>query len=158
MPQLKLFRSELLPKDNRYASVVYYAAVAAFNLEKNEKALRYFQEYLNTGTEAQQKDCYVYMNMIYQNRRVCDEERVLEQAIAKYPVSLDFLYNLVNVHIATNNMEKLIEAIDRILGSLTRIMIKCCLSRHASWSVRERMWRHWIFINVFMHCILKSLN
>ena len=38
MPQLKLFRSELLPKDNRYASVVYYAAVAAFNLEKNEKA------------------------------------------------------------------------------------------------------------------------
>lgn len=51
MPQLKLFRSELLPKDNRYASVVYYAAVAAFNLEKNEKALRYFQEYLNTGTE-----------------------------------------------------------------------------------------------------------
>lgn len=41
---------------------------------------------------------------------------VLEQAIAKYPVSLDFLYNLVNVHIATNNMEKLIGAIDRILA------------------------------------------
>ena len=117
MPQLKLFRSELLPKDNRYASVVYYAAVAAFNLEKNEKALRYFQEYLNTGTEAQQKDCYVYMNMIYQKqKKYADQERVLEQAIAKYPVSLDFLYNLVNVHIATNNMEKLIGAIDRILA------------------------------------------
>ena len=37
-------------------------------------------------------------------------------------------------------------------------MIKCCLSRHASWSVRERMWRHWIFINVFMHCTLRVLN
>ena len=54
MPQMQLFRSELLPKDNRYASVVYYAAVSAFNLEKNEQALRYFQEYLNTGPEAQQ--------------------------------------------------------------------------------------------------------
>ena len=97
--------------------MVYYAAVAAFNLEKNEKALRYFQEYLNTGTEAQQKDCYVYMNMIYQKqKKYADQERVLEQAIAKYPVSLDFLYNLVNVHIATNNMEKLIGAIDRILA------------------------------------------
>ena len=117
MPQMQLFRSELLPKDNRYASVVYYAAVSAFNLEKNEQALRYFQEYLNTGTEAQQKDCYVYMNMIYQKqKKYADQERVLEQAIAKYPVSLDFLYNLVNVHIATNNMEKLIGAIDRILA------------------------------------------
>lgn len=79
--------------------------------------MRYFQEYLNTGTEAQQKDCYVYMNMIYQKqKKYADQERVLEQAIAKYPVSLDFLYNLVNVHIATNNMEKLIGAIDRILA------------------------------------------
>ena len=28
MPQLAIFRSELLPKDNRYASVVYYLPVA----------------------------------------------------------------------------------------------------------------------------------
>ena len=57
------------------------------------------------------------MNMIYQKqKKYADQERVLEQAIAKYPVSLDFLYNLVNVHIATNNMEKLIGAIDRILA------------------------------------------
>ena len=33
-----------------------------------------------------------------------------------HTVSLDFLYNLVNVHIATNNLEKLIGAIDRILA------------------------------------------
>ena len=39
----------------------------------------------------------------------------MEEAITKYPVSLDFLYNLVNVHIATNNMPKLLSAIDRIL-------------------------------------------
>lgn len=32
MPQLKIFRSELLPKDSRYASVVYYAAVSAYKI------------------------------------------------------------------------------------------------------------------------------
>ncbi|WP_291529202.1 caspase family protein [Bacteroides sp. UBA939] len=117
MPQLKIFQSELLPKDSRYASVVYYAAVSAYNLQKYSQALKYFQEYLNTGTDAQQKDCYVYMNMIYQSQRnYAEQERILEQAIAKYPVSLDFLYNLVNVHIATNDMPKLLSAIDRILA------------------------------------------
>ena len=116
MPQLAIFRSELLPKDNRYASVVYYAAVSAYNLQKNELALKYFQEYLNTGTEAQEKDCYVYMNMIYQSqKKYADQERILLKANEKYPVSLDFLYNLVNVYIATNDMEKLLGAIDRIL-------------------------------------------
>ncbi|UBD16205.1 caspase family protein [Bacteroides salyersiae] len=117
MPQLAIFRSELLPKDNRYASVVYYAAVSAYNLQKNELALKYFQEYLNTGTEAQEKDCYVYMNMIYQSqKKYADQERILLKANEKYPVSLDFLYNLVNVYIATNDMEKLLGAIDRILA------------------------------------------
>ena len=116
MPKLKIFQSELLPKDNRYASVVYYAAVSAYTLQKYSQALKYFQEYLNTGTETQQKDCYVYMNMIYQSQKnYAEQERILELAIAKYPVSLDFLYNLVNVHIATNNMAKLLSAIDRIL-------------------------------------------
>lgn len=116
MPQLKVFRSDLLPKDNRYPSVVYYAAVSAYNLQKYSQALKYFQEYLNTGMATQEKDCYVYMNMIYQaQKNYVEQEKVLEKAIAKYPVSLDFLYNLVNVHITTNNMPKLLAAIDRIL-------------------------------------------
>jgi len=42
MPRLKIFQSELLPKDNRYASVVYYAAVSAYNLQKYSQALKYF--------------------------------------------------------------------------------------------------------------------
>ena len=57
MPQLPVFRSELLPKDSRYASVVYYAAVSAYNLQKYSQALKYFKEYLQTGTDTQQKSC-----------------------------------------------------------------------------------------------------
>ncbi|MDR0657912.1 MAG: caspase family protein [Mediterranea sp.] len=117
MPKLKAFRSEPLPKDNRYAPIVYYAAISAYNLQKYSQALKYFQEYLNTGTDTQEKDCYVYMSMIYQaQKNYAEQEQILEKAIVKYPVSLDFLYNLVNVHIATNDMPKLLAAIDRILA------------------------------------------
>lgn len=66
--------------------------------------------------EVQQKDCYVYMNMIYQKqKKYVDQECVLEQVIVKYFVLFDFLYNLVNVYIVINNMEKLIGVIDCIL-------------------------------------------
>lgn len=116
IPYMQMFRSELFPKDGRYASVVFFAAVSAYNLQKMDMALKYFKEYINTGTETQLKDCYVYMNLIYMNRKqYAEQEKVLEEAIKKYPISLDFLYNLVNVHIATNNMPKLLSAIDRIL-------------------------------------------
>ena len=57
------------------------------------------------------------MNLIYQSqKKYADQERILLKANEKYPVSLDFLYNLVNVYIATNDMEKLLGAIDRILA------------------------------------------
>ena len=116
IPYMQMFRSELFPKDGRYASVVFFAAVSAYNLQKMDMALKYFKEYINTGAETQLKDCYVYMNLIYMNRKqYAEQEKVLEEAIKKYPISLDFLYNLVNVHIATNNMPKLLSAIDRIL-------------------------------------------
>ncbi len=116
LPKLQIFRSELLPRASNYSSVVYFAAVSAYNLQKYSQAIDLFNEYLNTGDKTQEKDCYVYLNLIYLSQKsYAEQEKVLEEAIAKYPVSLDFLYNLVNVHIATNNMPKLLSAIDRIL-------------------------------------------
>lgn len=116
LPQLQIFRSELLPRASNYSSVVYFAAVSAYNLQKYSQAIGLFNEYLNTGDKTQEKDCYVYLNLIYMaQKNYAEQEKVLEEAVTKYPVSLDFLYNLVNVHIATNNMPKLLDAIDRIL-------------------------------------------
>jgi len=113
---MPMFRSELLPKDDRYNSVVYFAAVSAFNMKKLDVAKRYFNIYLESGDSTQEKDCFVYLNMIYMSQKnYAEQENILEKAISKYPVSLDFLYNLVNVHIATNNMPKLLNTIDRIL-------------------------------------------
>ena len=116
LPQLQIFQSELLPRASNYSSVVYFAAVAAYGQQRFSQAIDLFNEYLRTGDKTQEKDCYVYLNLIYMSQKnYAEQERVLEEAIAKYPVSLDFLYNLVNVHIATNDMPKLLSAIDRIL-------------------------------------------
>ena len=119
MPSLSVFRGEMLTKDSRYASVLFYAAQASYSLQKFAQAQRYFEEYLNlnAGNELQEKDAYVYLNMIWgAQKNYVQQEAVLEKANARFPQNLDFLYNLVNVHIATNNMEKLVAAIDRILA------------------------------------------
>ena len=118
MPNLSIFRGEMLNKDSRYASVLFYAAQAAYGQKKFTQAQRYFEEYLNigTGNELQEKDSYVYLNMIFATQKnYVQQEAILEKACARFPQTLDFLYNLVNVHIATNNMEKLVATIDRIL-------------------------------------------
>lgn len=117
IPKLLLFRDELLPRDDRYPAVVYFAGVTAYEQKKYAQALELFQTYLDTKTETQEKDCYVYMNLIYMAQKdYANQEAILEKAIEKYPVTLDFYYNLVNVHIATNNTEKLLATINRILA------------------------------------------
>ena len=116
LPKLKIFQDELLPRASNYPVVVYFAAQSAYNQQKYTQAIDYFKEYLSIGDKAREKDCYVYLSMIcWAQKNYAEQEKILEEAIAKYPVSLDFLYNLVNVHIATNNMPKLLATIDRIL-------------------------------------------
>ncbi len=122
LPQLRIFAADLFQRDNQYPAIVYYAATSAYALKKNNQAIKYFNEFLSleqqgvTLDDGQVKSAYVYLNMIYNSQKnYTEQEKVLERAAKKYPVSLDFLYNLVNVHIATNNMGKLVNTIDRIL-------------------------------------------
>lgn len=123
IPNLKVFRNEIMQRDAQYPSIVYYAATSAYSLRKMNLAIKYFDMFLDLEQEgiqldeSQVKSAYVYMNLAYSaEKNYVEQEKVLEKAAAKYPVSLDFLYNLVNVHIATNNMPKLINTIDRILA------------------------------------------
>jgi len=116
LPKLAVFRNEMLPRSTKYPSIVYYSGVAAYKSNRPEDAAMMFREYLNTGSEEYEKDSYMYLNMIYQALKNYDEqENILERASAKFPLSLDFLYNLVNVHIATKNMDKLLSTINKIL-------------------------------------------
>ena len=108
MPRLKIFQSELLPKDNRYASVVYYAAVSAYTLQKYSQALKYFQEYLNTGTDTplqlfsglhtlSNNNAFVLRYSVSQN---CPVEEVYTNAFAEAQEAMDYLHqNAGDLHI-----------------------------------------------------------
>ena len=114
--KMTILRGEPLPRSAKYPSIVYYSGVAAYKSNRPEDAALMFREYLNTGVEEYEKDSYMYLNIIYQaQKNYSDQENILERAIVKYPLSLDFLYNLVNVYIATKNMDKLLSTINKVL-------------------------------------------
>ena len=120
LPQMQLFRGELLNRDNnRFPALLYQAALGNYNLKKYSTAVKYFRDFLNTGItdESFVKNSYVYMHLAYkEQKKYAEQEQVLEEASKKFPVSVDFLLNLVNVHITTNNIPKLSNTIDRILA------------------------------------------
>ncbi|MDR0542425.1 MAG: caspase, partial [Dysgonamonadaceae bacterium] len=116
IPKMTAFRSELLPRSDKYSSMVYYAGVAAYKLDRPDAAAMMFREYIDTGGKEYEKDSYMYLNMIYQaQKNYREQENILERAYAKYPLTLDFLYNLINVHITTKNMDKLLVSINKVL-------------------------------------------
>ncbi len=116
LPQMRALQDSYLARDGQYTSVLYYTAVVLYNQDKHEQAQRFFREYLTLPDADKDKDAYVYLSMSYQKQKnFQQQEQILEQAVQKYPVSLDFYYNLVNVHISTNNMPKLLVCINRIL-------------------------------------------
>jgi tetratricopeptide (TPR) repeat protein len=116
IPKLPIFRGDLLAQSNQYPSIVYSAGIAAFKTQKYNQAIRLFQEYHNTDGKEFAKDAYLYLNMIYQaQKNYKEQELILERAHTQFPLTLDFLYNLVNVHIAVQNKDKLMATIDKIL-------------------------------------------
>ena len=116
IPKLAIFRNELLPRSTRYPAIVYYAGVASYKLNRPDDAATMFREYLITGNDEYEKDSYMYLNMIYQaQKNYSEQENILQKAHVKYPLTLDFIYNLVNVYIATKDMDKLLGAINMVL-------------------------------------------
>lgn len=119
LPQTALFRGELLNRDNnRYPALVYQAALGAYNMKSYPTAVKYFREFLNLGTKDEVfiKNSFVNMHLAYNaQKKYAEQEQVLEEASKRFPLSVDFLLNLVNVHITTKNTTKLANTVDRIL-------------------------------------------
>ncbi|MDR1682823.1 MAG: caspase family protein [Candidatus Symbiothrix sp.] len=116
IPKLSIMRSEPITRSGNYPNIVRYAGVSAYKLNRFDAAILLFKEYLETGESQFEKDAFMYLNMIYQaQKNYQEQENILEKACVKYPLALDFFYNLVNVYIATKNNEKLLAVIERIL-------------------------------------------
>lgn len=118
LPQKREFQNELLQRDSQYPGLLYNAALGCHNLKRYDKSIKFFTEFMNLGVgdEVQLKNCYVCLNQAYnEQKNYAKQEQILEEAAKKFPVTLEFLYHLVNVHVATKNIEKQSEVIDRIL-------------------------------------------
>lgn len=118
LPKIRKFQNELLQPDTQYPDLLYNVAKGYFNLKKYEKTIKYFNEFINIGKadEVQMKDYYFCLNQAYnEQKNYAKQEQLLEEASARFPKTLEFLYHLVNVHIATRNIDKQSEVIDRIL-------------------------------------------
>lgn len=111
----KMVEAGLFP-DDLYPQIVYNTGIAAYKLQKTDDAALCFNEYLSSGATDRAKDCIVFLNMIYMSRHdYYNQERVLQKAIAVYPNTLDFYYNLINLYIATENNQELMATIDKVL-------------------------------------------
>lgn len=118
LPQKREFKNELLQRDSQYPGLLYNAALGCHNLKRYDKSIKFFTEFMELGVadEVQLKNCYVCLNQAYSDQKnYAKQEQVLEEAASKFPVTIEFLYHLYNVHTATKNVEKQSEVIDRIL-------------------------------------------
>ncbi len=121
LPHMPAFRSEILPQDTQYPTIVFLAATRAVELNKKQQAIKYFNTYINLQEKdkdpGNEKSCYFSLNQIYgQTKDFAAQEEILLKAIAKYPLELNFYYNLVNVYIYTKNAEKLSNVYNQILA------------------------------------------
>ena len=121
LPLMQAFRSELLPQNEQYPTVVFLAATRASYLKQSQRAIKYFNAYLNLPDgekePGKEKSCYVSLSMLYNGMKdLASQEQILLKAVAKYPLEINFLYNLVNVYMGTNNHAKLLNTFDQILA------------------------------------------
>lgn len=118
LPQMREFKNELLHRDSQYSGLLYNAALGCHNLKKYDRSIKFFTEFMGLGVadEVQLKNCYVCLNQAYSaQKNYVKQEQILEEAASKFPVTIEFLLHLLNVHLATKNVEKQLDVTDRIL-------------------------------------------
>lgn len=118
LPKRKEFRSESFQRSEQYSGVLYNAARGYLELKEYEFAIKYLREFIGTGIVRNElvRDAYVFLSDAYREQKnFVQQENVLEEAATKYPLDINILLNLVNVHITTKNNQKLLNTVDRIL-------------------------------------------
>lgn len=117
LPKNQAMTYESLLRDDVYPQIVYNTGVSAYKLQSIDDAVICFNEYLATGEADRAKDCIVFLNMIYLSRHnYVEQEKILQRAIAEYPNTTDFYYNLINLYITTQNQPELMATLDKVLA------------------------------------------
>ncbi len=117
LPKKQALAGGILLRDDIFPQLVYNTGVSAYKLNYTDDAVTCFNEYLATGEPDRAKDCIIFLNMIHQSRHnYAEQEKVLLKAIAEYPGTMDFYYNLINLYISTHNQEGIVSTIDKVLA------------------------------------------
>lgn len=117
LPRKQALRSEHFSKSDQYAGLLYNTARGYLELKKYPQAIKYFREFMSTNpTDELRRNTYLYLNMAYQEQKdYVQQEMILEEGAAKFPLAIEFPQHLYNLYIRTGNNQKLAETVDRIL-------------------------------------------
>ncbi len=91
------FKDERFIRDDKFASIAYYAASGTYNIRDYKKAIPYFKAYLDTGEPKSRKDVYTFMAKACMNVQDYDlAMSVLNDATEEYPTDFNMLSIAIN--------------------------------------------------------------
>ena len=117
LPKKQALRSEHFERSEQYAGLLYNTARGCLEMKKYPEAIKYLKEFMGTNpADEMLRDSYIFLNMAYNaQKNYVQQELILEEASKKFPLAIEFLQYLYNLHITTGNNQKLAGVVDRIL-------------------------------------------
>lgn len=113
----EMFGEKSIKIDTTYNEVKYYAAFYARRAEKEDEALRLFEELKPVQNK---NSVYVFQNlseMYMAKGDTVKAEAVLEEAVAMFPTDPNVIGSLVNHYMIVGKSEKAVENLDKLVNS-----------------------------------------
>lgn len=117
IPLMDRFRGEVFSRDDYYPTMVYFAASGVFNAGDYQAAIKYFREYLATGTTERRHEAYAYLAkscMTVNNLNLA--KVVLDEAVPLYPTDFNLLSMAINVSMDLRDYSTLQSNLTRALN------------------------------------------
>ena len=108
IPMMKEFQGETFTRDSQFPTMAYFAASGTFNRGNYNKAIAYFEAYLETEDTKRRQDVYTGMADAY--RRLEKPELVigvLNRATIEYPNDFALLSKAINACLEVDDQENL---------------------------------------------------
>ena len=113
----EMFGEKSIKVEDKYNEVKYYAAFYARRAEKEDEAIRLFEELKSVSND---NSVYVFQNLseIYMMKGdTVKAEATLEEAVAMFPADANVIGSLVNHYMMVGKSEKAVENLDKLVNS-----------------------------------------
>lgn len=113
----EMFGEKSIKVADKYNEVKYYAAFYARRAEKEDEAIRLFEELKSVSND---NSVYVFQNLseIYMMKGdTVKAEATLEEAVAMFPADANVIGSLVNHYMMVGKSEKAVENLDKLVNS-----------------------------------------